>query len=91
MKYAYKVASAAIVLFLAFACPAAAAPGPLETILSAPFEITGSLVNFAVNFPASLAHQPHRARRGAKARVQHAGHRKRRQPAYHFREPVEEI
>ncbi len=93
MKYAYKAIAAAF-LFLAWASPAAAAPGPLESILSAPFAITAGLVDFAVSIPASLIEQPHRARRGAKvrARVQHAAHhRKRHHPAYRFREPEEDL
>jgi len=91
MKHAYKVVPAALVLFAALASPAAAAPGPIEAILSAPFEIGAGLVNFAVSIPASLAAQPHkaqphRAKRVAKARVHR---RKRREPAYRFKEPVE--
>ncbi len=91
MKYVHKAAPAAFLLFLAFATPAAAAPGPLESLLVAPFAITEALVTFAVSIPASLIDQPRRARSGAKARLQHAHHRKHRQPAYRFREPVEKL
>ncbi len=92
MKYAYKAILAAFGLFLAFASPAAAAaPGPLEYILRAPFAITASLVNFAVSIPASLMEQPHRVRGGTKARVRHAHRRKHRRPAYRFQEPAEDI
>ncbi len=91
MKYAYKAAPAALGLLLAFVSPAAAAPGPLKGILSAPFEITGCLVNFAVSIPALLIEQPHRVRGVAKARVRRAHRRKHRQPAYRFQEPAEDI
>jgi hypothetical protein len=87
MKYAYKVAPAALILAAALASPAAAAPGPgpIEVILSAPFEIGAGLVNFAAGIPASLNAQPQRAHR-ARARVHH---RKRHAPAYRFKEPIE--
>jgi len=89
MAHCYKIASAALVLFLAFASPAATAPGPLEAILSAPFEIGESLVKAALSFPDSLTGQRHRVRRAVRHGVQHARYRKRRQPAYRFKEPVE--
>ena len=90
MKHAYK-AVAALMLSLTLAFPAAAAPGPIETILSAPFEIAGSLVNFAVNLPDSLTDHPRRMRRAARTHIKHVRHRRRRQPAYRFEEPVEDI
>ncbi len=86
MKHAYKVPAIALVLFLGLASEAAAAPGPLDSILSAPFEIGGRLVNFAVSLPASFVGQPHRARHGRGARVQHAQHRRRHEPAYRYKE-----
>ncbi|MGO9462445.1 MAG: hypothetical protein ACLP1W_20380 [Rhodomicrobium sp.] len=92
MKYAYKVAPAALILAAALASPAAAAaPGPIEALLSAPFLIGANLVNMAVSIPASLSAQPHRARSHKARRVAKARghHRKRHEPAYRFKEPIE--
>ncbi len=90
MKHAYKIAPAALMLLAAWASPAAAAPGPIEAILSAPFEMGAGLVHAVFGMPAALAAQPHQARRGARhGAMTRVHHRKRHAPAYRFKEPVE--